>query len=949
MRGRTFVVASILCLLFVAAGLAGGSRDSIIEGRTGLLWVGDPQFAVSTGFAPDVVMPRAKALRMVAAMNRGALPNFGRRDWRLPTQRELKAWLRSQGLSTRIAPNSGVDAVRSWPVVGAATLPGVSAVAILATNSAQINKSAVVTGDMVVNDASAGPFLDAAAQLKLDRDSHVTGNLKSNSIRLDQNSLLTGNASYNTLSNGGSITGTQSTPLALPVFALLPVFQTSAPRPGVSDVSVGAGQTVTLTAGDYGHVSVAATGKLVLSGGIYNVSDVTTATGTGCNYPCTSIEATAGSDVRLAGRLTVGTSSFVGPQSGSGVDASQIVFYVGGINGTTGVLGATPSAAAVGRFTHLEANVYAPNGSVLVERDVVARGAFIGRDVRLGQSTTLQVASYFSNHPPVAIPGTAFTHGTGTITITLRGSDPDSDDLTFSIVSNPSHGSLSNLQELPPPVPPGDPERPQGDPPRTQATIDYTPAGSGNVEDSFVFRVTDTSNASGTAVVTINPPDSEEENPPPTTVVANDSHESTYVDRAVSVGLTAGAPAGVSVTFSILPATGPANGDLGTLVQGSESPQRSASAVYTPDSGFVGVDSFQFEACGVISGNTVCDSGTATVEVVAIGEEELAPDQSVSTPQDTGVTIGLGGSGSGTGTQFVGGAANTGGAATTRRITGKAAFLDPAEAAGNVADADDNGFGDNHNDLSSSAPLFVYAMADGDSGNGPGGIGTARIQIEWDISQLGPIGTGSTAEVTLTTNRGATDALDTYFFAGPGGNGTLEDSDFEAANLEQLQGVVMPVTGAQGADGTFTFDVKGALNDAIASGATFFTIQARVDESLTDGRGLGVYSTVDNPLNDGKVPALILESPPISPPPTYTVLSLASHGVLKDSANNIITAVPYELPDNQVRYTPNTGYTGNDTFNYQAELFATVDTGSIFLFINTLDCATTPLGCYDGR
>jgi len=44
------------------------------------------------------------------------------------------------------------------------------------------------------------------------------------------------------------------------VFALLPVFHTAAPRPGAADVSVGAGQTVTLAAGDYGHVTVAATG-----------------------------------------------------------------------------------------------------------------------------------------------------------------------------------------------------------------------------------------------------------------------------------------------------------------------------------------------------------------------------------------------------------------------------------------------------------------------------------------------------------------------------------------------------------------------------------------------------------------------------------------------------------------------------------------------------------------
>jgi Big-like domain-containing protein len=946
MRGRTFVVASILCLLFVAAGLAGGSRDSIIEGRTGLLWVGDPQFAVSTGFAADVVMPRAKALRMVAAMNRGALPNFGRRDWRLPTQRELKAWLRSQGLPTRIAPNSGVDAVRSWPVVGAATLPGVSAVAILATNSAQINKSAVVTGDMVVNDASAGPFLDAAAQLKLDRQSHVTGNVKGNSIRLDQQSVVTGNASYNSLSNGGgTISGTLTSPLSLPVFALLPVFHTAAPRAEADDVSVGAGQTVTLSAGDYGHVTVAATGKLVLSGGLYEVLDVTTVGATGCAQPCAKIEMAGATDLRLAGRLTVGAASFVGPQSGSGVDASEIVVYVAGINGTTGVLGATPSAASIGRDTHLQANVYAPNGSVLVERDVAARGALLGRDVRLGQSTTLEVASYFSNHPPVAIPTSALTNGTGTITITLRGSDVDLDDLDFDIVTGPTHGLLGPLVELPPPLPPGDPERPQGDPPRTEATITYTPSGAGDVEDSFVFSVTDPSGASGTAVVTINPPGSEDPaDPDPTTVVANDTSDTTTTDRPVTLTLTAGAPAGVSVTFSILPATGPANGSLGTLVQGSESPQRSASVVYTPASGFNGVDSFQFEACGVISSTTVCDGGTATVQVSPPTTEpgELAPDQTVMTPQNTAVTIGLGGLSSSTAPAFAPSSSSG-----SRRITGKAAFLDPAEVAGNVADDTADGFGDNHNDnLAGGTPVFINAGVGLSGGNGSNG--TVRIQIEWDISTLGPIGNGSTAEITLTTNRGTTDAIDTFFFAGGGGNGTLENSDFEA-NLEQLQGVAMPVTGSLGADGTFSFDVKDALNDAIAAGATFFTVQGRVNETSSSGRGLGVYSSADNSLNVGKVPALILTSPPPTVPPTFTIDALPAHGVLRDSGNVLITAVPYTLPDHRVTYTPNVGFLGGDDFNYSADLGLSHDVGVVHLFINLLDCDTSPDGCDDGR
>ena len=77
MSRRTAVVAALLCLLVAAAGLSTDARDTVVEGRTGLLWVGDPHYAVSSGFAPSVVMPRAKALRMVAALITLLMPGAG--------------------------------------------------------------------------------------------------------------------------------------------------------------------------------------------------------------------------------------------------------------------------------------------------------------------------------------------------------------------------------------------------------------------------------------------------------------------------------------------------------------------------------------------------------------------------------------------------------------------------------------------------------------------------------------------------------------------------------------------------------------------------------------------------------------------------------------------------------------------------------------------------------
>ena len=940
MRARFVAAALLTCLLAVPLALADDSAGTLTDRRTGLVWVADPQFPVSSGFANGVVLSRPRALRMVARMNAGTLPNFGRTDWRLPTHRELHRFLRRHGAGSLPDPRRGK--VRVWPVAGAATLPGVPAVAVLGTNSVRLFRDVQVTGDVVVNDASPGPTL-GGFELKLDRSSDVVGNVKADSIRLDQQATVSGSAANNELSNGGSI-GSASSPLPLPVFPLLPVFQTSAPRPDAPDVFVGTGVTTTLAAGEYDAIEVAAGGTLVLSGGVYEVRSLSLAGG--CAYPCSSVEAAAGADVRVAQRLDVGTTSFVGPQAGSGITAADVIVYVGAVNGTTGALGELPAAATVRRGSRFEANLYAPNGTIQFERDCVAAGAFFGRDVALDQNTTITLASYFVNHPPVAIPGTAFTNGAAAITITLRGADPDGDSLTFSIAGGgPTNGTLGPVTPVTPTPPPPDPSRPDPGPqPTTEATVEYTPNGPGNLEDSFSFQVSDGFGGSGIAVVTINPPGAED---PPDTVVASDVSETTATDQPVTILLSADAPDGVAVSFAIVVGSGPVSGDLSGLTQGSETPQRTATVLYTPDAGFNGIDQFQFEACGTIGVSQVCDTASATVEVTPSGEAggEIAPDKTVSTPLDTAVAITLGSPAAGT----EGFAATT---AALRAVTGKAIALLPAAVGGNVGDfvADDDALGDYHNpNLAAGAPVFVSAgvhqVLEADTAER-----TARIHIEWDISQFAPIGADGGAEVQLTTNRGTVDSLDTFFFAGPGGNGTLEDSDFEsAAGFEQLAGVVMPVSGLQGADGTFSFNVKETLNDAIAAGATHFIVQGRVDESLTATlRGMQIYTTADNPLNDGKVPALILSSPPPLPPTTFVVTSLPLFGVLLEGATPI-TVVPYTLDGNSLSYAPNSGFQGDDSFAYEATFADIVDTGTVFIRVRLLDCQDNAEDCDDGR
>ena len=85
------------------------------------------------------------------------------------------------------------------------------------------------------------------------------------------------------------------------------------------------------------------------------------------------------------------------------------------------------------------------------------------------------------NTSPTADPQAVSTDEETPVAITLTGSDPESDPLTFTIVSGPTHGTLS------------------GTPPN----VTYTPDPDYEGPDSFEFQVEDPSGFTGTATVTI--------------------------------------------------------------------------------------------------------------------------------------------------------------------------------------------------------------------------------------------------------------------------------------------------------------------------------------------------------------------------------------------------------------------------------------------------------------
>ena len=99
---------------------------------------------------------------------------------------------------------------------------------------------------------------------------------------------------------------------------------------------------------------------------------------------------------------------------------------------------------------------------------------FTGGNLQSDNGTTPAASGggFGGNRVPVAEPGTSFTLYNTTDNITLKGSDPDNDSLTFEIVDNTSHGTLTLLNN------------------QTGET-EYVPTGNFSGFDNFTFRVLD--------------------------------------------------------------------------------------------------------------------------------------------------------------------------------------------------------------------------------------------------------------------------------------------------------------------------------------------------------------------------------------------------------------------------------------------------------------------------
>lgn len=534
---------------------------------------------------------------------------------------------------------------------GEAVIPeGFSDVVVLGTESVVIDQDVVVTsGDVVANQADPDPSPPPPGlyELFFDKRATTAGSLRADSVFVGKNATVGGDVAFNELDDEGSIAGAEITPLALPVFDVLPPFVTG--PAGGPDVSVGKNGTQTLPPGEYGAIVLDQGATLHLTGGVYDVGSIETVD------KQARITFGAPSEVRVAGALRTAKEVFLGPADGSGVAASEIVIYVAGEDeetppgasekkGKPGGAGegggeddggegdepggpadaSKPEAVRIDMDSTVAANLYAPNGSIRIEQRTTATGAFLARNVRIDRASEIALDTFFANRPPVAEDdsatvaegGTVATLDSGETSLLANDTDPEGDDLSVSPtpVSQPAHGVVAL--------------NPDG-------TFAYTHDGSETTADGFEYEVCDDGVAPGplcdVGAVAI---DVLPVNDPP---VAQDDLATTDEDVPVTIDVLAndddvdGNLVPSSVTVTGLP-------DRGGRAEADPS---TGAVTYTPSLGFSGTESFIYQVCD--DGTPLpaqCDSAAVTVTVNPVNEAPVAfPDDVLSDAATVEITL----------------------------------------------------------------------------------------------------------------------------------------------------------------------------------------------------------------------------------------------------------------------------------------------------------------------
>jgi hypothetical protein len=274
-------------------------------------------------------------------------------------------------------------------------------------------------------------------------------------------------------------------------------------------------------------------------------------------------------------------------RSVSGVSNSPIPITLGGSDPE----GSTLTFTVVSNPTSGTLSGTAPNLSYLPNPGFTGSDAltYTTSDGQLTSAPALVSITVLSgNRAPTASPASLSTAEDIALPVTLAGTDPDGNTLSFSVTTPPVFGTLSG----------------------TAPNLVYTPGTNYSGPDSFAFTVSDGSLTSAPASVTLTV------TPVNDAPVPSSFSRSVLEDASLSVTLSATDVDSSSLTFAIVrsPASGTLSGPVPNLV-------------YRPNTNFFGADSFTYT---VSDGTTVSTQATVSITVTPVNDAPSALASAVS-------------------------------------------------------------------------------------------------------------------------------------------------------------------------------------------------------------------------------------------------------------------------------------------------------------------------------
>lgn len=346
----------------------------------------------------------------------------------------------------------------------------VSSFSILATGKIDIDKHVEVKSGHI-GVLKAGSIVSIDKETFLDDGISVIGD----TVNVEKKSSVE-NVYYNILNNKGTVRQGHYTPLELPLGVSLPAFP--APSPNQNNKRLKKREDLTLQPGSYGRINVDKRATLFLTGGTYHIESISFGSESRLVFQGQT-ELIINNKIISASRVTII------PDPGSGLSASDMLIFVNGQDSVAVKDGSSEdkgsgdkgsggkkkkkrekekkgkkknhdggsrddkssadrnsddkrsddkgsgnkrsnrlhkaSVVVIGKENTIKAGLYAPNGTIYIDKNSEIDGALIGKDVYIDKYVHVSLNSGFREPLPlvtITSPETLTTVGSSPITVT---------------------------------------------------------------------------------------------------------------------------------------------------------------------------------------------------------------------------------------------------------------------------------------------------------------------------------------------------------------------------------------------------------------------------------------------------------------------------------------------------------------------------------------------------